>query len=455
MEQTAPIVPTGTFLGGHNARIHPDLLELPVNYQRMRAKRESSSPNSNDLGLRDEILQTAKEMNNKYPTAKLNSFQTYQSPTLKDDLIRIHHPDEIRLRNAIILLVASIICVALFLLEIYPEISILTSLACFSLSTYMFTTQFKLKPSNFLPVKEEEKKQEAPIVIEQFEFSDQRPSERFLIKSNAIIADYTETTEQTISTLSNMSLYRPFVLADRATSSFARTQYAASPDTSIDQLASETIQKLGLSSSTFNQYLVNMKSFIAKSLMNKLDRKLHSDEAMVEAMLTVPRYEHCRPYIIQRIHALASSPFLAGHFGPGGDRWHDNEWSDELPSDNQIVLHILGMWLSYFMRGRKSTQRVNVFQQKYVSINKEVKVENDDQIVLCSDDWTNFYVITKPNPNSAAERFWAFSGIDSMYAGFAIFFWFVMKKMNFLFDGADLKDTPFCMHRVYKLARLE
>jgi hypothetical protein len=129
--------------------------------------------------------------------------------------------------------------------------------------------------------------------------------------------------------------------------------------------------------------------------------------------------------------------------------------SQRLPSDNQIVMHILGTWLSFFMSGRPVDRRVRmVFHERFVRIEKrEPKIEKDDELYLCSDDWKRFYVLTRWG--GSEQRFWAFPGIDCMYAGLVLFFWFVKEKFDFALDGADLRDRPMFMERVYSGSRLD
>lgn len=249
---------------------------------------------------------------------------------------------------------------------------------------------------------------------------------------------------------STINLYRPFIPSDRATHSFQKSQYAISQETNIDQLATESLTKMGISSVAFNKYLANFKNFISK-MLSKVVQKLHSEDPLIESMLAVPGYQHCRTYIIHRVKALAYSQFLAGHFGDRGDRWYDRDWTTDLPSDNQIVMHILSVWLSYFMCGKKANRVEFMFNQKYLFIKREARLENENDIILCSEDFSKFYVLTKYK-SPIPERFWAFHGRDSMYAGLTLLFWFVKEKQQFLLDGADLTDTPICMDRVFSLS---
>jgi hypothetical protein len=180
---------------------------------------------------------------------------------------------------------------------------------------------------------------------------------------------------------------------------------------------------------------------------------------MIEDMVTVPKFEHAREYVHQRVRSLGQSTYLAGHCGHGGEHWDGKEFgSQKLPSDNQIVLHVLGSWLSFFMCGRRRTGPVRMlFHERHVAIEKrEPKIEADSDLYLCSDDWKRFYVLTRwPEKGGLEQRFWAFPGIDSLYAALVLFFWFVREKFDFAMDGADMRDRPMCMDRIYSGGRLE
>ncbi|KAH0787490.1 transmembrane protein [Histomonas meleagridis] len=241
----------------------------------------------------------------------------------------------------------------------------------------------------------------------------------------------------------------PYQLSDRATSSLRKSLSSA---INSDTKANETLKKLGITTVAYNKYLSNFKYFISQTALTKLVQKVHSDESIYVSMLSVPGFEHCRGYIIHRIKALASSQYLSGHFGDGGDRYEGRDWTSDLPSDNQIIMHIIAVWISYFMSG-KNTERVQMlFYQKCLFIRREPMLENDDDIALCTDDFANFYVYTRYD-GIEPEKFFTFPGRDSMYAGMMLFFWFVMKKKNFLLGAADLTEPPICMDRIFSLTK--
>ena len=96
---------------------------------------------------------------------------------------------------------------------------------------------------------------------------------------------------------------------------------------------------------------------------------LKSDGSYNDALMrTVPGFEHCSAYVLSRINSLASSSFLATHLGDKGDRWHDREWTTDLPSDNQIVMHIFSAWISFFLSGKRKGKDQLLFSQKYLFV---------------------------------------------------------------------------------------
>lgn len=290
--------------------------------------------------------------------------------------------------------------------------------------------------------------------IELFEEINKNPSEKFMKDAPTIGALSDGIFDSTGSIIPSMSLFRPYVVADRATSAISRSFLAGQSDTSIDQLAVDTLNRLGISSSDFNQYLMNLKSHIGKALLEKLAPKVRTDDPMITLMLTVPTFDHCQEYIIQRIETLANSQFLAGHFGDKGDNWHDREWTSELPSDNQIVLHLLGCWISFFMAGGRNPTKVqNIFKVKHVSLRKEPHIDKSSDIYLCYDEKAAYYILA--HNNSGPERFWTPPGHDSMYAALTLFFWFVKEKYGGSLDGTDLSEQPISMDRVITRVRYE
>jgi hypothetical protein len=251
--------------------------------------------------------------------------------------------------------------------------------------------------------------------------------------------------------VSNLS--RAFVQADRPSAALKKGHQDGArgrPDQE-DELASETLWKLGMTSVMFNVYVSNFKAFVSRMVLVKLVKKLSTDDDWIKAMLTIESFE-CRDYIRRRIIDLAASPNLAGHYGSEGAKWQDKEWTSKLPSDNRIVMHILGLWLSYLMNGRQAAKVRPIFSEKFLFVKKDPSLESEEEIdplILWTDnDYRKFIVYTR---YKGSEKFCGFPGRDSMYGALTLFFWFVKEKRNFLLDGADLKAPPICMDRVFEL----
>ena len=401
-------------------------------------------------------LKSGKISPPKNPPMRHVDFMPYEAATLSSDIKRVNDPYEHKLRNALFFLILSVGFLSSFLLGVHPEVCLLLSLIFFSIASYAFATHFhKMHKKG----KKDDSKKQAKKDIPSKRALDMRPSEKFI--KRASLTPFDIDVSKVPDSGNGLNLYRQFVNADRPNASFKKTQLKVAKEASIDQLANETLAKLNLKSSTFNQYLVNMKAFLSKNLISKLALELHSDSAAVEMMLSVPTFEHCRNYVIQRIRALAASHYLAGHFGDKGEKYGEREWSKELPSDNQIILHILSVWLSYMMTHMKpdSQRPPLVFSQKFIAIGKEPEIQTENDIYLCTDDFNKFYVLTKSKNTekdviSLPERYFAFPGKDSMYSGLTLFFYFVKEKYQFLLDGADLQEPPHCMNRIFESARL-
>lgn len=282
---------------------------------------------------------------------------------------------------------------------------------------------------------------------EQFE-----DSEEMEYSSAMFAKDPTELKTDTIIDLS-LSNSSPYSMADRASAEIFKDQMGKKID--YDQLASETLRTLDISPPAFNRYLNNFKGFIPKIILSKLIKEMHSSDSEIVAMLVVPGFERYKNYITNRITTLGNSHYLAVHLGDKGARYNDREWTTDFPSDNQIVLHILDVWLSKFMNGKRKGGSQSLFTQKYVFIKREPEEKDEDSIYLCSDDSSHFYVSAVFNENKGRQKFYAPSGKDAMYAGLTLFFWLIMKKKNAQLDSADLKSIPICMDRILSSSTLD
>lgn len=250
--------------------------------------------------------------------------------------------------------------------------------------------------------------------------------------------------DEEAATSATHDLYRPFVPSDRPTAEIISSINSLSIETSIDQLATDSIHSLGITTAEYNQYLLNFKKFIANSLLKKLVLQLHANNHQIESIVSVPTFDHYREYIIERIKKLANSQYLAGHFGGHGDK--DAEWNKELPSDNQIIMHSFGTWLSYFMEAKSSKAYLkNLFKQEFVTTQKDPQLKKD--ILICVEDWVRFYILARDKEGNV-KRYWAFPGRDSMYSALVIFFYIIQKDYGSCLLGADLMQQPICMNTI-------
>jgi hypothetical protein len=247
---------------------------------------------------------------------------------------------------------------------------------------------------------------------------------------------------------SSTNFSRRYVAADRVGASVKPSTFSAGgPE--LESLAGETLRKLGLAAPVFNTYVANFKSFVAQRILAKLEKELRKDQDVIKSMITIQPFD-CRDYIAQRIKDLASSGTLAGHYASQGANWNDREWTPDFPSDNQIVLHILDVWLSSFMSQGRIKRVGQPFSENFLCVKKDPQIETDEEIKLWYDNdrYRKFVVHTRWK--GECERFCEMQGRDSMYAALTIFFWLVKKKRNFLLDGADLRESPICMDRVFE-----
>ena len=349
---------------------------------------------------------------------------------------------------AFYLFASAIFTFYLFYINVYPEFFFWISMSLFLLTFIAAIAKYmRMRPPNIA----------RPIYNNKIQSSDnslnipppfqqnRTPHEMFLKKRK------TDQNNNVPIPAAQLASHHTYVISDRPTASYHFAQTTDSDEMNIDQLATEAIRKLGMSSSIFNQYLVNMKAFLQKAMLKKLVPQMHKSDPIIESMLNVPNYEHQRSYIIERIKTLADAEFLAGHCADRGQRWNDREWTNELPSDNQIILHILSVWLSSLMNGPKDSKKFRpVFKNRYLYIGLNPIIKSDDEILLCSKDWANFYVHARFKSDQA-EDFYAFPGHDSMYSAITIFFFIIKETKKFILEGCDLTDSPFFMNRVYSV----
>lgn len=284
----------------------------------------------------------------------------------------------------------------------------------------------------------------------QFQSSDNLDNFAGQIDYSAMFAKPPTNTRSDALANQSLNTSGSYTISDRATADLSKDQHGKTSDYDISSL-----KTLGITSIQFNIYLSNFKSFVAKVILSKLVKEMHKDDARIVSMLTVPGYERYTDYTKNRIISLANSHSLAGHFGDKGDRYNEREWTTDFPSDNQIILHILDVWFSNFINGKKKESNNSAFTQNYVFIKKRPTDENkEDAIYLCSDDWSNFYVKAMFKEGKGLQEFSVPSGKDAMYGGLTLFFWFIKKKKKSLLGGADLTEDPINIDNIFSLDRI-
>lgn len=361
----------------------------------------------------------------------------FERSDLRSEIKNLIIPESTYLQFSIFFFVLFLIFLILFLLEIHPEIFLLLSILFFSLGFYPVAKYIK-KRQNKNKLKTDDK---TPAKLIQ-----RQVPKKIKMKPSEKIAKYESTKQNRISshnTEMSGDLYPPFNNSDRHSAIIGEANtIVQSTEDQIDSLASRTLNDLNLKLSDFQQYYQNLKNFIQKNIISKI--VLTSDKPYVNMMLTMGGFN--RDFIKKRIRELAASPFLAGHIGDEGD--------------NQIVLHILSVWLSYLMTGDSDDKSPkNVFSEKYlITDGKEPKLDSNGNIYfIANKECNSFYVIYRPlktnnqsNETASVERYYTYPNKDSMYSGLTLFFYIIKTKFNFLLDGADLNESPFYMSRVFE-----
>jgi hypothetical protein len=194
----------------------------------------------------------------------------------------------------------------------------------------------------------------------------------------------------------------------------------------------------------------NIKRFLSRRVLAKLAKEFQSDDEVVRQMLNVPGHDKSADYVKERVRLFSASEFLAGQLGNHGARFQDAEWTPDRPSDNEIVLHILSLWLSFRMTGKKKGQPViDKFAERHLGIMKERQVKNESDIFLCTDDWNRFFVKVAPGYDGMAI-YWAAAGRDALYQALVLFFKLVEIKLDWQLEGIDLTAPQIALDQLFQ-----
>ena len=357
----------------------------------------------------------------------------------------------VRKKNYHLLLTFIIAFLSIFLvyINVFPDFFSIIALLSSILVIVGFIAIFKRKQKVLIPTpkyqppESQKPRQYIPAVTPK-----KFPHEMFLRK------DLVDEMSRSNLSQAQMNTFHTYERADRPTASLQQTQFSFTDESNFDQLASDSLKRIHITTSQINKDLMNFKAFLQKRLLKKLIPKLHQNDPIIEEMINVPNYEHQKDYIIDRIKKLEQSEYIAAHNGDKGQRWYDREWTNEFPSDNQIMMHILSVWLSDKMGGLKESKYFrNYFKERYFYVGMHPFHDSEDSIMICTQDWSKFYVWTKLQNSDTFEKFWAYPGRNSMYYALTLFFYFVKEKRRFILDGCDLKEAPFFLDRVYSNER--
>ena len=358
-------------------------------------------------------------------------FAPFSEPGLMGDIKRIHSPDSMRMKGALTSLVLCVIFLGMFLLEINRQLSLFFSLSCFAFSTWILLRHSKSRTPPPVP-EEPEPISETPKTLSQ---STRPASERFKKRTEKRDTPKPETIAVPEAEFDVLT-YRK---ADRVSSSAYGEGVTERWSTPL------VLGELDILSDVFNKYVNEMKMFIITHLLRKLVQEHAKEERLVMDMLKIPEYEHAwEKYVLKRVRELSGSEYIASQV----EEREDEAKNKEFPSDNQIILHILGVWLSFFMNGRKPG-RSSLFAQKFLSIEKDPEVTEDEGIWLCTYDWSQFFVVTK-RPRQDRKEWRLSPGSNAMYEGLTLFFWFVKRDYDFILNGMDLDDEPLCMRQIFE-----
>ena len=341
----------------------------------------------------------------------------------------------------------------IFILHILSILFFVSGIICIIGSIYGFISWLKNFLNSFkadspvnqtFPQEEVKQEQEDNIDI-YYNFAEDKNKNRF---NNLDSLDFKIPDKQ---------LFRSFLLSDRVSHQIQTRTISISTrefltDSEIDKLALESLKELQIVPSVFNKYVNNMKKFIQQIFLTKLHRELHSGSQLTNQMLSIPRFDNERDYIMKRIEILSKSHLLKDHQGTKGERWKNREWNPEFPSDNQIILHTFSVWLSFYINGKKPGS--NLFKEMFFSVEKayddpHAKLSKEKKILkICTEDNCNFY-IKQQKKNQDKKVYWVPPGKDSLYNAFTLFFYKINVDHHFKLDNVDLEQQPFLMYKIF------
>jgi hypothetical protein len=294
--------------------------------------------------------------------------------------------------------------------------------------------------------------------------------------------------------IDNVTHYFPFANADRACADErlrkVPSALRARADQELHALRRDSIVRLDINlridfRRNFGRYVNNMKRFISRAVLGKVVKELQSGSPVIDQMREIPGHIGCpRDYIDTRLRALASSEFLAGQAGESGASFEGKEWTSEFPCDNEIVLHILSVWLSRFLDGTNKDERTSLsFREKHMSIGQEKRGEGD-YIFICTEGgkaewdepvqptresaevggstpqammslstpWSTFFVRTNLGPKKVDEKFWGGIGRNALYEALVMFVWIIKQRKDdpWRLDWISLKNEEIGLNRVFR-----
>jgi hypothetical protein len=358
---------------------------------------------------------------------KFGQLKDYEHTNYRRMLMCIHRPIARHRRWGVFFLVMTVVFLLVCLFDFFFPVSLLLSLAAFSLATFAFLSRRPRTPLPDLP--------QPPV---QPTSAPARPSP---LLNDAHLRAVLRPTTQT---------YRAFVNADRASAESREVRASPSRDAGeLDQLARQALDTLKIRS-RIDRSVRNVKRFLSRRVLAKLVREFQSGDPVVRQMLDIPGHEKSSVYVKERVRLFSASEFLAGQLGGRGARFQDAEWTPGLPSDNEIILHILSVWLSFRMTGKKKGQPViDKFAEKHLAIVKERQVESETDIFLCTDDWNKFFIKVAPGYDGTAI-YWAGAGRDALYQALVLFFKLVEIRLDWQLEGIDLTAPRIALDQLFQ-----
>lgn len=153
---------------------------------------------------------------------------------------------------------------------------------------------------------------------------------------------------------------------------------------------------------------------------NELLRKRHRLEKYTKVLGATSR-----EYLIQRIRELAKGSYMAEFKWNGGGLWKGKEWSQEFPTDAQIVFHLFCTFMDFVLPDQQSANG-KPFTGKYVAISETPDLSKSSVILYQRQVHPPHFEVVSSHPT---EVWQVMQGRSNLFQALVLFIYCVKQKL--------------------------